>query len=633
MGICLWLLSQHIDYLNHLDFNKWGHRYLIVNSKNTEFISRLVRLKILVTAGWLCLFIGFYWHCKHVLKRKHMQVSLLQKQRYFFAFSVFMVSLVNYAPPDIELSLYFFNNSVCYGLIAICLYYMPGGVRIFTYIGEQMRALSGIPTWVIGCISFLSICVIGYIMGGPFFSHLPLTFDTNAELVHAKMILDGKWYMRSLPYREFYFMVMTINDGRWMSQYPPGHLWMLALGTYFERQTLVLPILGGLTTWATYWFAKELYGRYVARIALVLSGGCVYLMVMSSEFMMNGTSLLTTTLFLAAYIRMLKKPTVLIGLIGGAAIGYCAITRPYSALVVAAPFMVHAFYLLVTSRRTYWRALIAMGIAGGCFVALQLYWNAHTTGHAFMFGYERAWGGWHNPLSSEAAEKLDASMLEKNLRENLQRLAWFNRVIFEWPIPGLALVALLYGWRGSRREERLLYLAIFSMMISCQVLPGNVEREWGPRLMYEILTVLIVFSAKGLCSLPAFLRSILKSRRPRRYYYGLGAVLFMSMYWFTFSHNVTIKTLKSLNNFYDRGANPGLYHYIKEHAKSPALVFVPTFAYQAVSFANPPKADDKIIYVVDKGSHNYHLIRHYKNRFAYRAYFNRFGGYELVPYK
>ncbi|NBO18211.1 MAG: hypothetical protein EBV03_03105 [Proteobacteria bacterium] len=630
--LALYELKQHIYYLNHLDPREWGHRYLYVNRSNQEFVRKLGRLKLLISVCWLASFAFCIWRTQRVLEQRGLTPDRQALGRLSVALPLFLISLVNYDPPDIDLSLYFAANTVCFAMLAAALHMLPNNTQPLEALGRWVMRWRAVPTWVLCAGAFGAVCVSGYFLGAPFFSHLPLTVDTNAQLAHAKMMLDGNWFIKSQPIKEFFNMWMMVNDGRWYSQYPPGHVFMLTIGAYFQKRTFVNPVLGGLTTLAVYYMALQLYGRRVARIAVVLAGSCIYLIVMSSEFMMNATSLLTGTMFLAFYFRMFRKPTWQSGLLAGIAIGYCFITRPYSAVALAMPYIIHSVYLLVVERKTYLRPLIAMALMGGAFLGFQLYYNAATTGDPLVFGYQRSWGDWHNPLSGAATSRLNDFEMEKNFRENLQRLAWFNRVVFEWPLPGLALLTLMYGWRGARRPERLMFLTIVSFAASCQVLPGNVEREWGPRLMYESLTCIILLSAKALALMPAFFRRVLRQPKRLSYYYGFALIMALPLYGVAMQHNMRIDTLMKLYNFYGRGGNPAFYRFIVRNVQSPALVFVEGLGYQAVSFSNPPQNTDRIIFANDLGNYNTKLMQLYPDRYAYRAYIGR-NGYVVEPYR
>jgi len=612
-------LNYHVFYLNHLRVSDWDWRYLMVNHSNGNFVQRLRRMKIVMSVLWLAaMAYGLYYARLRVLQRGKT-LNRDSFKRMVLALLVFLCTVVNYDPPDIDLSLYFFMNSVGVAAFVLALYRIPYtrlALMVLGCLGIQLRR---IPTmWLVGGVMVFTFFT-AHAMGGVFFSHMPLTVDTSAQLVHAKMLAQGQWSMPSHPLRDFFNMYMMINDGSWYSQYPPGHVIFLAIGTYFKSRSYVNPLLGALTTLAVFGLARELYGLRVARLAVVMAGGCVYLLMMASEFMSNATSLLMATLFLWAYFRLLKKPHWITGVGGGMAIGYCFITRPYSTLALGLPYIIYSVYLITAQKRVFLRPFLAMALAAGCFVVFQLYYNAATTGNALTFGYELSWGQWHNPLTAEAASKLDNGELLKNLRENLQRTGWFNRLVFEWPIPTLIFLALIYGWRGGRRNEKLLFLTILSFFASCQVLPGNVEREWGPRLCYEILGIIIVMSAKALLLLPAFFRIMCRNRKSLSYYYGFAVVLACVFYGLGINHNLKSGVLANIYNFYHRGNNPGFYKSVMAQVEEPALVFVSWDAYQAVSFTNPPMENSPVVFATNLDKSNTKLMDYYPERNVYGA--------------
>lgn len=615
------LLRYHLWYLNHLDAKDWGYRYLMVNPENPAFHRALRRLKLVICTLWIAA-LGFAWYYSLLrLKAKGRRPDRQAFRRLALALALFLFTVVNYNPPDIDLSTYFFFNSLGYAGLAWALYRLPHSHLTLELAGKLVMCARQIPTLALCAGAALFVTVTAHALGGIFFAHLPLTVDTAAQIAHAKMLLTGRWYLPSHPLREFFDMYMMINNGRWYSQYPPGHVLVLAAGIYFKQRSYVNPVLGGLTVLAIYGLALELYGRRVARIAVVLAAGCVYMIVMSSEFMSNATALLTGTLFLWAYFRMLKRPDWNTGLWGGAALGFCFITRPYTALTLALPYIIHSMYLLLARARDYWKPLALMGAVGSCFVLFQLYYNHATNGHPFTFGYELSWGTWHNPLKAQAAEKLTDSELVKNFRENMQRTGWFNRLTFEWPVPSLSLLVLAYAWRGSRIQEKLLMLTLFSFLASCQVLPGNVEREWGPRLMYEVLSTLVVLSARALSLMPAFFRILCRERRSLAYYYGYAAAMAVTFGVFAAGHNLNLSTLRNIYNFYNRGNNPGYYRQVARSVETPALVFMRGDLYQTVSFNNPPTPSQPIIYAHDLGTRNIELMEFYPERKAYLASF------------
>lgn len=626
--IAICILRYHLYYLDHLRVEEWSYRYLQVNRLNTAFTTKMRRAKLVVCVLWMAA-LAFGWrYSKQLLLHKQITPFEPACRRMAWALLAFLFTVVNYDPPDVELSFYFFINSLAFCGLIFALYRLPYSRLPLILLGKMAMRLQRIPTPLLVSGIALFIFTMSWQLGAVFFSHLPMTVDTSAQLVHAKIMTMGHWALKSHRLSGFFDMYEMINNGKWFSQYPPGHVMLLAIGTYFKLRTYVNPLLGALTSVAIFGLAREIYGLRVARIAAVLSAGCIYLIMMSSEFMSNATSLLMGTLFVWAYFRMLKTAHWKTGLWGGAAIGYCFITRPYTTLALAVPYMVYAAYLLLVQGRRYRRPLLIMAGVGALFVLFQLYFNAATTGHPFTFGYQLSWGDWHNPLTDEAAERLNEWEMAKNFRENMQRTGWFNRLTFEWPVPNLILLALLWGWRGNRRPERLMFATFASFLLSCQVLPGNVEREWGPRLCYETLSLIVVLSAKALSVLPAFFRVMCNQRRSLAYYYGFACMVAFGFYGFALEHNMQRDTIYSIYNFGNRGNNPAFYKYVMNHIEPPALVFVTgEMIYQAVSFTNPPTDESPAIFANDWGRDDKQLMNFYPDRNVYHAWIGRNGFY------
>ena len=76
------------------------------------------------------------------------------------------------------------------------------------------------------------------------FDHIPHVQDTVAQLFQAKLFAAGKLYLPSPPLPQFFDLMHVINDGRWYSQYPPGHPLLLLLGVLIHAPWIINPLLG-----------------------------------------------------------------------------------------------------------------------------------------------------------------------------------------------------------------------------------------------------------------------------------------------------------------------------------------------------------------------------------------------------
>ena len=544
---------------------------------------------------------------------------------------IFCISLAGYDPSDIDLTFYFFVHIMAYAMLLFVFTRFVCIDRLCSFIGVYVLRLFKTRDHYWPLAAFIFVFLMAYHMSWMLFQHFPWIDDTIVQLVHAKFILEGHLYAASPPLPQFFQMAMMINDGKWYSHYPPGHVFLLAIGLAFQHPEMVNPFLGAATCITVWLLAKEIYGAHVAKVAALLSALCTYIIIFSSEYMNNATSLLMCTLFLWAYVCLLKRPRWYFGVIAGFALGYCFITRPYTAAAFALPAAFYGMYLGLRKPRTYLLPMFLIAAVFICFAAFQLYYNSITTGDPFVFGYQKTHGDIHNPFTTDAFEKMSTKkVLYRSLGRNLQRLVYFNRILFEWPLPVMGLVAFVFALRGKRHDERLLLFTIISMMLSVQFII-HTDAGWGPRLLYEINGIFLILCAKGLCMLPPFLRCLYKRSLPLRDYYGAGLVILASFYVVAFQYNLKLATIKDFYWFHNREGNPTFYKTIVRNVHdTPALVFIPGDVYKFVSFTNPPRQNTPIVFAIDMGDDNKQLMAMAGNRHIYVVYHKDTGGYTMT---
>ena len=83
---------------------------------------------------------------------------------------------------------------------------------------------------IIFIIPFILTNVCSYFI----FSHVPHVQDNIDQLFHAKIFLKGHLTVPSHQYREFFDFTHNINNGKWYSEYPPGHTFILMIGLIFH---------------------------------------------------------------------------------------------------------------------------------------------------------------------------------------------------------------------------------------------------------------------------------------------------------------------------------------------------------------------------------------------------------------
>ena len=120
------------------------------------------------------------------------------------------------------------------------------------------------------------------------FEHIPHVTDSIKQVFHGKTFATGRLAAPSHPLKEFFDFRGTMNDmrgdGKWYSEYPPGHSFLMMLGALISAPWLINPLLGSATVLLLYYLGKELYDERTGRLAVLLGVLSPFVMIMSSAF-------------------------------------------------------------------------------------------------------------------------------------------------------------------------------------------------------------------------------------------------------------------------------------------------------------------------------------------------------------
>ena len=119
------------------------------------------------------------------------------------------------------------------GTILFCLYCFGKLPRRLVTLTEKATAcfLKWKEAYFISSLLLLCFAITGTIAYAVL-NHIPHVQDSIAQLFHAKIFAMGKLTAPLPPHKEFFDFMFMINDGRWYSQYPPGHS-LLLMGDSF----------------------------------------------------------------------------------------------------------------------------------------------------------------------------------------------------------------------------------------------------------------------------------------------------------------------------------------------------------------------------------------------------------------
>jgi 4-amino-4-deoxy-L-arabinose transferase-like glycosyltransferase len=401
---------------------------------------------------------------------------------------------------------------------------------------------------------------------------------------------------------------MVIRDGRWFSKYPPGHSLVMALGVLAGVPWLVNPLLGALAVVLLYRLGVELFGETTGRVAGLLGLLSPFLLFMSSEYMNHPTAHTTFLAALIGYMRALKSKHLTSGLWGGACLGLVALTRPLTALALGLPLAARGAWAFVKGGRTVRLPLAGFGLTAAAVAALLFTYNAVTTGSPWQFGYEALHGPGHAPGFGHSGWGAAHTPL-KGLINTLTNLNALEMNLLEWPVPSLALVALLFA-TGRSREGDYLLLAVAACLSAAYFFYWYHDLCFGPRFLFEAGGPLLLLVARGLCEFADILRCSPKLKvAPGVLAMGLG----LSLAWML---TVSVPFLVQLyGNDYLGGTSRAVLA-VRRAGVENAVVFVNSF-YPSAFAENRPGLDGPVVYARDLPDRR-RLARLYPGRNFYR---------------
>jgi len=313
----------------------------------------------------------------------------------------------------------------------------------------------------------------------------PYHIDAIAQLLHARFWAEGSFAgpLANGAFWTVHNAIFTSNG--WVSQYPPGHVAVLALAALTGLPWIAGPLMAGVLVYASTRMAEQLVDRAVARLGSALLAVSPFVVCLSGAFMNH----VTAAAFLAVAGFLLSRETAgraaMLG--AGLAFGFAFATRPLVALVLGAVLVLGLPFVTGRGVPAVRRALtssvwVAIGAALP-FAALLAY-NAHFFGSPFTFGYDAAlgpagtlgfgtdpWGNRYDLAAAIGYTSADVLALGVHLLET--------------PLPPLLLLsAALLTMRSPMRGARLL-IAMVAAVLMANLFYWHHGMYMGPRMLFE----------------------------------------------------------------------------------------------------------------------------------------------------
>jgi len=451
------------------------------------------------------------------------------------------------------------------------------------------------------------------------FEHIPHIQDSIDQVFHGKIFLLGKLYVPSPEPREFFDFTHMINNGRWYSEYPPGHSFLMSIGHLIHAPWLINPLFGSLCVVLLYLIGREIYDERTGKLGALLGMISPFLLFMSGEFMNHTTTLFFVELFLLGFSRMIRRGRARDALLCGFSLGYALNIRPMTAVAVGAPF---ALYALIRLSRLLFRDIrVGIRFGGLCLLTLLVFgvmvgvlltFNYLTNGDPFLFGYIVLHGEGHKPGFGHSGWG-EPHTPKKGFVQTLNNLNALNKYLFEIPIPSL-LFALLALASPTANVWDLLFVGYASSLALAYFFYWFQDWCFGPRFMFESTAAFVLLSARGLIGIPKIMRSLFGIEDEGRVK-GYVTVLMIFCILVGLASNLPALVRIYSNSYW--GVNGNILRTVKEMGIKNAIVFVRSY-YGSVFAANSPTLDGDVIYVRDLGEEkNRELMKRFPNRKFY----------------
>jgi len=393
---------------------------------------------------------------------------------------------------------------------------------------------------IIGILFILLVAAAIYLISAQAFNHRPHLVDTIGQLFHAKIFAAGKLYT-SAPTDYSFFMTphMVVDEGRFYSQYPPGHIAVIALGLLFNMPWLFCIALAAGSLPLLYLFVRDAYDRDTATLATFLLGLSPFFLFMSGSYMNHITELFFVLLALRSFQcwEQNKHPLLSMSILGISG-GILFLVRPFTAIIVGVVFLFLVLPKLFSNRikllQTALGALSAMP-----FALFMLYYNAQTTGSSLLPGYTKLWGHGHG-LGFHIDPWGDLHTPLRGILKQTAQILELNEFLFEFPFPALIPLGALLIFSKRLKLWDLRLLLFFLTFPVAYIFYWHRDSFLGPRFLYVTIAFLIPLTASALVTVYRWsqgktigLEGILKPVNMRVFFLSIMAISYLYLAFFS----------------------------------------------------------------------------------------------------
>jgi hypothetical protein len=258
----------------------------------------------------------------------------------------------------------------------------------------RLRAALSNPTVLAVLVAVLGGLIV-FLIATEVFPYHSNNDDEAVYLQQAAMLLEGQLRMTTEFPEAFrpWFFVMEGNE--LYSKYSPVPAAIFALGLAVGVPRLSLAAVAAGNVLLVALLTTEAFDRRTGVLAAALLVATPFFLLTSSVFLPYAPTTLFNLTFVLAYIRAIRRRSLVYAGLAGTAIGLAFFARPYTAVLFALPFLAHACWRLLRSLRARngrtlareTRRYVVIGAFGLALVGVTLWYNRLMTGSPLVFPY------------------------------------------------------------------------------------------------------------------------------------------------------------------------------------------------------------------------------------------------------
>jgi hypothetical protein len=357
--------------------------------------------------------------------------------------------------------------------------------------------------------------------------------DEAVYLQQAAMLLEGKLFLHPPVEGSFRPWFFVDSPRGLYSKYAPVTAAIYALGELVGAYRYALPAVAAANVAFLYGVVREAFDHRTGLLAGVVMLCSPLFLVQSAVFLPYAPTTMLNLAFALAYFRAERTESTRWAAVAGAAVGLAFFSRPYTALLFATPFILHAVWTLREPLRErhlsalFRRRVVTAGL-GLCGVALTLAYNAVVTGDPFVFPYQAfapldGLGFGHREIlgheidyTVELAARANASVLEQFVTE------WAPLGVLGAPLAVLGVLvtqrrgwswqqAVLAGVAATVVVGNLYFWGNFNVLGDVED-PNGLITTLGPYYHFDLLVPVSAFAATSVLAAADRLRAAAANR-------------------------------------------------------------------------------------------------------------------------